>query len=100
MKIIVKKDKEQKILNFYPNVYKDEIKELNLLLFGDLVLSNSCLSSLCCLSSLYLVIIFYYAEFGLTELKTGFKTELELELCLKAWRGRALGWRGRAPHCT
>ena len=28
MKIIVKKDKEQKILNFYPNVYKDEIKEI------------------------------------------------------------------------
>lgn len=27
-KIIVKKDKEQKILNFYPNVYKDEIKEI------------------------------------------------------------------------
>lgn len=26
-KIIIKKDKEQKILNFYPNVYKDEIKE-------------------------------------------------------------------------
>ena len=28
MKIIVKKGKEQKILNFYPNVYKDEIKEI------------------------------------------------------------------------
>ena len=28
MKIIVKNDKEQKILNFYPNVYKDEIKEI------------------------------------------------------------------------
>ena len=28
MKIIVKKDKEQKILNFYTNVYKDEIKEI------------------------------------------------------------------------
>ena len=28
MKIIVKKDKEQKMLNFYPNVYKDEIKEI------------------------------------------------------------------------
>lgn len=27
-KIIVKKDKEQKILNFYPNVYKDEIKDI------------------------------------------------------------------------
>ena len=27
-KIIVKKDKEQKILNFYPNVYKDEIKDM------------------------------------------------------------------------
>ena len=27
-KIIVKKDKEQKIINFYPNVYKDEIKEI------------------------------------------------------------------------
>lgn len=27
-KVIVKKDKEQKILNFYPNVYKDEIKEI------------------------------------------------------------------------
>ena len=24
-KIIIKKEKEQKILNFYPNVYKDEI---------------------------------------------------------------------------
>lgn len=27
-KIIVKKDKEQKILNFYPNVYKDEVREI------------------------------------------------------------------------
>lgn len=27
-KIIVKKDKEQKILNFYPNVYKDEIRDI------------------------------------------------------------------------
>ena len=27
-KIIVKKDKEQKILNFYPNIYKDEIKDI------------------------------------------------------------------------
>ena len=27
-KIIIKKEKEQKILNFYPNVYKDEIKDL------------------------------------------------------------------------
>lgn len=27
-KIIVKKDKEQKILNFYSNVYKDEIKDI------------------------------------------------------------------------
>ena len=27
-KIIVKKDKEQKILNFYPNIYKDEIKDM------------------------------------------------------------------------
>lgn len=27
-KIIIKKDKEQKILNFYPNVYKDEIREV------------------------------------------------------------------------
>ena len=26
-KIIIKKEKEQKILNFYPNVYKDEIKD-------------------------------------------------------------------------
>lgn len=28
VKIILKKDKEQKILNFYPNVFKDEIKEI------------------------------------------------------------------------
>ena len=28
LKVIVKKDREQKILNFYPNVYKDEIKEI------------------------------------------------------------------------
>ena len=27
-KIIIKKEKEQKILNFYPNVYKDEIKDV------------------------------------------------------------------------
>ena len=27
-KIIIKKEKEQKILNFYPNVYKDEIKNI------------------------------------------------------------------------
>lgn len=27
-KIIIKKEKEQKILNFYPNVYKDEIKDI------------------------------------------------------------------------
>ena len=27
-KIIIKKEKEQKILNFYPNVYKDEIKSI------------------------------------------------------------------------
>ena len=28
LKIIIKKEKEQKILNFYPNVYKDEIKDV------------------------------------------------------------------------
>ena len=27
-KIIIKKEKEQKILNFYPNIYKDEIKDI------------------------------------------------------------------------
>ena len=27
-KIIVKKEKEQKIINFYPNIFKDEIKEI------------------------------------------------------------------------
>ncbi|PID67332.1 MAG: rRNA large subunit methyltransferase I [Fusobacteriales bacterium] len=27
-KVIVKKEKEQKILNFYPNLYKDEVKEI------------------------------------------------------------------------
>lgn len=27
-KIIIKKEKEQKILNFYPNIFKDEVKEI------------------------------------------------------------------------
>ena len=37
-KIIVKKDKEQKILNFYPNVYKDEIKDIiGVVKTGDIV---------------------------------------------------------------
>lgn len=37
-KIIVKKDREQKILNFYPNIYEDEIKEkIGIVKNGDIV---------------------------------------------------------------
>ena len=67
--------------------------ELNLLLLGDLVFSNSCLSVI----SYSLIIIFYTADFGLTWLQTGFKirTEIETATLNRALARRAGEWARR-----